>query len=174
MHNLFFSTLYKSSTHPEKMLRRIFFVLGISLLFTNCDNGLPISEEEKKEVISQLAEIKRLDQKFAGMPPSELQEEYGHEKAWEIFEMQRDSIGLINQRKIKELYKRYGYLGEVQIGEEVKAGDHYGIIRFGSRMDIYLPPKTNPLVVVGQRMVGGETVLADMKAREKQREGEVR
>ena len=100
------------------MLRRIFLVLITCLLFANCKHHHEISEEEKKEIISELAEIKRLDQKFAGMPPSELREEYGHERAWEIFELQRDSVGLINQRKIKALYEQYGYLGEQEIGKE--------------------------------------------------------
>ncbi len=58
--------------------------------------------------------------------------------------------------------------------QEFKAGERYGIIRFGSRMDIYLPPKVNPMVSVGQRMLGGETVLADLKSKEKERMAEVR
>ena len=41
------------------------------------------------------------------------------------------------------------------------AGERIGLIRFGSRVDIYIPPPYVPLVAVGQRMVGGETVLAD-------------
>lgn len=56
-------------------------------------------------------------------------------------------------------------------GQRVGAGERIGIIRFGSRIDIYLPPPYVPLVVVGQKMVGGETVLADREAREKPREG---
>lgn len=47
-------------------------------------------------------------------------------------------------------------------GDTLLAGERYGIIRFGSRTDIYLPDGVDPLVVVGQRTVGGETVLADM------------
>jgi phosphatidylserine decarboxylase len=46
------------------------------------------------------------------------------------------------------------------VGQEVKTGDVYGIIKFGSRVDIYLPEGLKPLVKVGQTMVGGETVLA--------------
>ena len=45
-------------------------------------------------------------------------------------------------------------------GEAVVAGARFGIIRFGSRTDIYLPPGVRPLVEVGQTMVGGETVIA--------------
>lgn len=59
-------------------------------------------------------------------------------------------------------------------GQAVKAGEIYGLIRFGSRVDIYLPPGVHPLVCVGQRMVGGETVIADFKSSEAARTGEVR
>jgi len=49
-------------------------------------------------------------------------------------------------------------------GDEVKAGDLYGIIRFGSRTDIYLPANSEIKTVVGQRMIGGETVIAKLNA----------
>ncbi len=61
-------------------------------------------------------------------------------------------------------------LNDLKDGETVKTGQHMGIIRFGSRVDIYLPKGTNPLVTVGQTMLGGETVIADFKSREKARE----
>ena len=50
----------------------------------------------------------------------------------------------------------------VHEGQPVRAGDQYGFIRFGSRTDLYLPPGVIPLVVVGQTMVGGETVIAEL------------
>ena len=59
---------------------------------------------------------------------------------------------------------------DLKAGQKVDTGEKYGIIRFGSRADIYLPKGTNPLVAVGQTMVGGETVLADLKSKEKRRE----
>ncbi|MGL4964670.1 MAG: phosphatidylserine decarboxylase [Inquilinus sp.] len=49
-------------------------------------------------------------------------------------------------------------------GQPVVAGETYGLIRFGSRTDIYLPDGVEPLVSVGQTMIGGETVLADLAA----------
>jgi phosphatidylserine decarboxylase len=49
-------------------------------------------------------------------------------------------------------------------GDVVQAGDRFGIIRFGSRTDLYLPEGIRPLVAVGQTMVGGETVIADLTA----------
>jgi phosphatidylserine decarboxylase len=50
-----------------------------------------------------------------------------------------------------------------QVGEgaEVAAGETYGLIRFGSRVDTYLPAGTRVLVAPGQRTIGGETVLAE-------------
>ncbi|ANY07145.1 phosphatidylserine decarboxylase [Pseudonocardia sp. HH130630-07] len=44
-------------------------------------------------------------------------------------------------------------------GDEVAAGERFGLIRFGSRVDTYLPAGTEPLVRPGQRTVGAETVL---------------
>ena len=53
------------------------------------------------------------------------------------------------------------------------AGQRLGLIRFGSRTDLYLPPSWSYFAVVGQRMVGGETVLADRRANESARSGMV-
>ena len=49
-------------------------------------------------------------------------------------------------------------------GDAVRAGERFGIIRFGSRTDLYLPEGLRPLVVEGQTMVGGETVIAEGSA----------
>lgn len=57
----------------------------------------------------------------------------------------------------------------VKEGETLGAGDRFGLIRFGSRLDIYLPADTVALVGVGQTAVAGETVLADLRAEEPQR-----
>jgi phosphatidylserine decarboxylase len=48
----------------------------------------------------------------------------------------------------------------VQNGADVRAGDRYGIMKFGSRMDIFLPPTATILVKVGDVVRGGETVIA--------------
>ena len=56
-------------------------------------------------------------------------------------------------------------------GQEVATGERFGLIRFGSRTDVYLPPEWAPLVVVGQRVIGGETVIADAVSREPARQG---
>ena len=54
----------------------------------------------------------------------------------------------------------------VREGELVRAGGRFGIIRFGSRTDLYLPPGVVPLVAEGQTMIGGETVMAELGAGE--------
>jgi phosphatidylserine decarboxylase len=48
----------------------------------------------------------------------------------------------------------------VQEGAEVRAGDRFGIMKFGSRMDIFLPPSASIRVAVGHTVRGGETVIA--------------
>ncbi len=53
-------------------------------------------------------------------------------------------------------------LCEVSEGQPLLAGQRFGIIRFGSRTDLYLPEGCTPLVAVGQRMIGGETVIAEL------------
>lgn len=52
----------------------------------------------------------------------------------------------------------------VRPGDKVQAGATYGLIRFGSRVDLYLPPGSSVLVHPGQRTVGGETPLARLPA----------
>ena len=47
-------------------------------------------------------------------------------------------------------------------GQEYKAGERFGMIRFGSRLDVYLPQGVKPQVCLGQTMVAGETVIANL------------
>ena len=72
--------------------------------------------------------------------------------------------GLIARRIVCDLYE----------GRKVIAGERFGIIRMGSRLDVYLDKGMAPLVVEGQQVIGGETVLADPLAHERQRSGEAR
>jgi phosphatidylserine decarboxylase len=55
-------------------------------------------------------------------------------------------------------------------GQSVEAGSRVGLIRFGSRVDIYIPSSKGILVAEGQRVIGGETVLADLRSEETGRE----
>lgn len=60
------------------------------------------------------------------------------------------------------------FVGEA---DELCTGQRFGLIRFGSRLDVYLPAGIASMVVVGQTMVAGETVLADLLSREGPRGG---
>jgi len=62
-------------------------------------------------------------------------------------------------------------LNDVHEDDAIRAGNRYGIIRFGSRLDVYIPEGISPMVCVGQRAIGGETVFADIDADESPREG---
>ncbi|MCF8588617.1 phosphatidylserine decarboxylase [Gordonia liuliyuniae] len=53
-------------------------------------------------------------------------------------------------------------VNDASVGDELTLGDTYGLIRFGSRVDVYLPAGSVPKVAVGQRAVGAETVFADL------------
>ncbi len=55
--------------------------------------------------------------------------------------------------------------------QNVKTGERFGLIRFGSRLDVYLPEGVEPQVSLGQTMVAGETVVADLQSSEDARDG---
>ena len=51
----------------------------------------------------------------------------------------------------------------VKEGQPIGAGERFGLIRFGSRLDVFLPEGTRPLVAEGQTAIAGETILADFR-----------
>jgi len=59
----------------------------------------------------------------------------------------------------------------VSEGDQLLAGQRFGLIRFGSRVDVYLPKGHQALVCVGQKAIAGETVLADISSDHPQRSG---
>ncbi len=63
---------------------------------------------------------------------------------------------------------------DAQIGQEYKAGERFGMIRFGSRLDVYLPEGVEPQVALGQTMVAGETIIANLSGEAKALEGVIR
>ena len=65
-------------------------------------------------------------------------------------------------------------LCDVSEGARLATGERFGMIRFGSRLDVYLPDGVAPLVALGQSAVAGETVLADLNSHEPPRIGAVR
>ncbi len=58
--------------------------------------------------------------------------------------------------------------------KDYAAGERFGLIRFGSRVDVYLPKGVHSMVCVGQTAVAGETIIANEKTKERNREGDVR
>jgi phosphatidylserine decarboxylase len=63
---------------------------------------------------------------------------------------------------------------DLKPNQPVAAGARFGLIRFGSRADVFLPEGVAPQVIAGQRAIAGETVLADLMSDEPARSGEVR
>ena len=97
-----------------------------------------------------------------------------------------DKASLDNERQALTLERANGQrIGVVQIaglvarrivkfvneGEHLSAGQRFGLIRFGSRVDVYLPQGVKAQVCIGQRAVAGETVLADLASTEPERVG---
>lgn len=82
-----------------------------------------------------------------------------------------------NERNALVIATGSGRIGVVQIaglvarrivsfvheGQSIGAGERFGLIRFGSRLDVYLPEGVRPLVAEGQTALAGETILADLK-----------
>ncbi len=52
-------------------------------------------------------------------------------------------------------------------GMSLQVGERFGLIRFGSRVDVYLPEGVKPLVGVGQKAIAGETIIADAAAKDR-------
>ena len=97
------------------MKKTLFFLF---LIFISCNSTEKISNSEKEKITSELDYIFNIDQKYAGGPFEYLTKKYEIKEAWKIFEMKRDSVALDNQKKIKKLYSKYGYLGYDKIGKE--------------------------------------------------------
>ena len=53
----------------------------------------------------------------------------------------------------------------VKVGDTMGVGQRVGLIRFGSRVDVYLPAGTDSKVLLGQRVIAGETVLGEVGTR---------
>ncbi|MGO9672898.1 MAG: phosphatidylserine decarboxylase [Methylocella sp.] len=95
-----------------------------------------------------------------------------------FFNADLDKASEDNERNGIVIETRAGRFGVVQIagllarrivcfvrqGESVGAGDRLGLIRFGSRVDVYLPVAARTLVTVGSRAIAGETVLAELRS----------
>mgnify|MGYP004627879829 FL=1 len=63
---------------------------------------------------------------------------------------------------------------DAAVGQEYKSGERFGMIRFGSRLDVYLPEGVEPQVALGQTMVAGESVIANLTSGAKEINGVIR
>lgn len=93
-----------------------------------------------------------------------------------FFNAELDKASDENERQLITIENNKGRFGLVQIAglvarrilceleknQDVQAGERYGLIRFGSRVDVYLPQGAKIKVLEGQRSIGGETVLAEI------------
>ncbi len=96
-----------------------------------------------------------------------------NEKNTIIMETNGDQNNLIAFTQIAGMIARR-IVCDVHEGQEIKKGDIFGLIRFGSRCDVWLPVGVAPIVFKGQTMIGGETVIADTAKKDGQpRTGEI-
>lgn len=102
-------------------MKRI-LLLGLFLgLCFSCQNQNELTPEKVAQIQTELQKIYEVDQAYAGIPPQELRDQWGHEKAWDIFMEQRDSVSNMHQAQVKEWYETFGYLGFDQVGEEASS-----------------------------------------------------
>jgi phosphatidylserine decarboxylase len=84
-------------------------------------------------------------------------------------ENERNAVLLETKDKTKIIFVQVAgmvarrIVSELKEGQEVVTGQKYGIIRFGSRADIYLPENVEIKVLIGQTMIGGESIIAKLK-----------
>jgi phosphatidylserine decarboxylase len=90
-------------------------------------------------------------------------------KASELNE--RSQLGLVHPSGVRVLFKQIAgavarrVVYHVQVGDTVRAGDRFGIVKFGSRMDVLVPPHVPVFAEVGDRVTGGVTILGHLFAR---------
>lgn len=99
-----------------------------------------------------------------------------HYVAGKFLNAELDKASDENERQLVAIDSAKGRIGLIQIaglvarrilcdlekGQMVEAGERYGLIRFGSRVDVFLPKSARIKVLEGQRSIGGETVLAEL------------
>lgn len=95
--------------------------------------------------------------------------EYNERQALRIRTTAHGDIGVV---QIAGILRRR-IVATVKEGDQVATGERFGLIRFGSRVDVFLPQGVSLLVEKGQRMVAGETVIADFANGEGRRAGAV-
>jgi phosphatidylserine decarboxylase len=90
-----------------------------------------------------------------------------NERSGIVIDTDRGRFGVVQIAGL--LARRIVSFDNAKDGVAIQAGERYGLIRFGSRLDVYMPDGAKSLVGVGQRAIAGETVLADLQLKEAQR-----
>ncbi len=90
------------------MKKILMLILGCVIF--SCQTS-KVSESDKTLIKAEFENMRKVDQIYAGVPPKEMIEQYGREKAWIIFEKKQDSVNLNNQTKAKSYFKKYGFIG---------------------------------------------------------------
>lgn len=93
-------------------------ILLLTTILISCSSIKNLTPLEKEKTIAELNYIFNIDQKYSGTPPDALLKKYSRTQAGQIFQMKRDSVSLDNQKKIKKLYLKHGYLGFDKVGKE--------------------------------------------------------
>jgi len=89
-----------------------------------------------------------------------------------IFALRNSTYDFVVQQTAVLCSKRI--VNHLKNGDEFSAGQRFGFIRFGGYIDLFLPDKVEPQICVGQQLVGGETVVANIKSDAPRIEGEIR
>lgn len=85
---------------------------------------------------------------------------------------QNDGFDLILQQTA--VICNHRIISKIKNGDELSAGQRLGFIRFGGYTELFLPDKTEPQVCLGQKLIAGETIVADLKSDAPRLEGEIR
>jgi phosphatidylserine decarboxylase len=90
-----------------------------------------------------------------------------NERSSIVIDTEKGRFGIVQIAGL--LARRIVAFDNAKDGVAIQAGERYGLIRFGSRLDVYMPDGAKALVGVGQRAIAGETVLADLLSKETNR-----
>lgn len=98
-------------------MKKFLLVFSLCLLIYSCKTT-KMKSDDRNYLIQQIDQIYQEDQKYAGIPPTELTKKYRHKEARVIFNKTKDSVKLLHQDKINLIYERFGYLGYDKVGIE--------------------------------------------------------
>ncbi len=87
-----------------------------------------------------------------------------NERSGMVIDTDKGRFGIVQIAGL--LARRIVAFDNAREGGIIQAGERFGLIRFGSRVDVYLPEGSKALVGVGQRAIAGETILADVSSKE--------